>query len=119
VFRSLRPGAVDGVFLVSPKLRLNHSALTIKLAERAKLPVQSHLKEWAEQGALFSYGVDLRPIGRIGARYVDSILRGTSPSDLPIEVHPDVVFAINLETASKLGIRVPPALIIRADEVYR
>jgi ABC-type uncharacterized transport system substrate-binding protein len=119
VFRSLRPGEVDGAFVVSPKLRLNHSALIIRLAERAKLPVQSHLKQWAEKGALFSYGADLAPIGRVGARYVDSILRGASPSDLPIEVVPDVVFAINLKTASKLGIRISQEMIIRADEVYR
>jgi putative tryptophan/tyrosine transport system substrate-binding protein len=119
VFRSLRPGEVDGAFVLSPKLRLNHSALIIRLAERAKLPVQSHLKQWAERGALFSYGADLAPIGRVGARYVDSILRGTSPSDLPIEVVPDVVFAINLETASKLGLQIPQEMIIRAHEVYR
>jgi putative tryptophan/tyrosine transport system substrate-binding protein len=119
VFRALRPGEFDGAFVLSPKLRLNHSALVIKLAERAKLPVQSHLKQWAERGALFSYGADLAPIGRVGARYVDSILRGASPSDLPIEVVPDVVFALNLRIASTLGIRIPQELIIRADEVYR
>jgi putative ABC transport system substrate-binding protein len=120
VFRSLRrPGEVDGAFLLSNSLRLNFSALTIRLAERARLPVQGTRKEWVEQGALFSYGIDLRPIGRAGARYVDSILRGTPPSDLPVEVIPDVEFAINLETASKLGIQVPQEMIIRADEVYR
>src|SRR5687767_4743720 len=50
IFRSLRPGEVDGVFLLSPSLRLNHSALTIKLAKKARLPVQAHRKEWVEQG---------------------------------------------------------------------
>ena len=119
VFRSLRPGQVDGAFLLSPILRLNFSALTIRLAARAKLPVQAHRKDWVEKGALFSYGADLRPIGRRAARYVDRILRGTSPSELAVEVVPDVEFAINLKTASKLGIRVPQQMIIRADEVYR
>ena len=61
VFRSLRPGEVDGVFLLSPSLRLNHTALTIELAKKARLPVQAHRKEWVEQGALFSYGIDLAP----------------------------------------------------------
>ena len=88
VFRSLRPGEVDGAFLLSNNLRQNHSALTIKLAKRARLPVQGSRKEWVEQGALFSYGIDLAPLGRAGARYVDSILRGTSPADLPVEVFP-------------------------------
>ena len=68
VFRSLRPGEVDGVFLLSPSLRLNHTAQTIELANKARLPVQAHRKEWVEQGALFSYGIDLPLIGRESAR---------------------------------------------------
>lgn len=119
VFQSLRPGVVDGAFLLSPSLRLNHSAETIQLARRAGIPVQAHRKEWVQQGALFSYGADLAPIGRAGARYVDSILKGMSPADLPVEEIPTVEFAINLETAKRLGIKVPPSMIIRADKVYR
>jgi putative ABC transport system substrate-binding protein len=119
IFRSLRPGEVDGAFLLSPRLRLNFSSLTIQLAERARIPVQAHRKEWVEKGALFSYGADLGPIGRAGARYVDSILRGTSPADLPVEEVPTVEFAINLKTAGRLGIKVPQDMIVRADEVYR
>jgi putative ABC transport system substrate-binding protein len=119
IFRSLGPGEVDGAFLLSPSLRLNHSALTIRLSERAGLPVQAHRKEWVEQGALYSYGIDLDPIGRSGARYVDRILDGASPADLPVEEVPTVDFAINLATARKLGIKVPQEMIIRADQVYR
>jgi ABC-type uncharacterized transport system substrate-binding protein len=109
VFHSLQPGEVDGAFLLSPTLRLNDSALTIRLAARAKLPVQAHRKDWVEKGALFSYGADLGPIGRRAARYVDRILKGTPPSQLAVEEVPDVEFAIN----------VPQQMIIRADEVYR
>ncbi len=119
IFRSLRPGEVDGAFLLSPSLRLNHSALTIRLAERARLPVQAHRKEWVEQGALFSYGIDLPLIGRAGARYVDSLLTGMSPADLPVQEISKIELAINLETAARLGIKVPQEMIIRADEVYR
>jgi putative tryptophan/tyrosine transport system substrate-binding protein len=119
VFRSLKPGQVDGAFLLSPSLRLNHTALTIQLARKAGIPVQAHRKEWVEQGALFSYGSDLAPIGREGARYVDSLLRGKSPADLPVREIPTVEFAINLATANRLGIKVPQGMIIRADEVYR
>jgi putative ABC transport system substrate-binding protein len=110
---------VDGVFLLSSRLRLNHSALTIALAERARLPVHAHRKEWVEHGALFSYGIDLPLIGRAGARFVDSILRGTPPADLPVEEVPKVELAVNLATASRLGIKVPQEMIIRADHVYR
>ena len=119
VFRSLRPGEVDGAFLLSNNLRQNHSALTVRLARRARLPVQGSRKEWVEAGALFSYGIDLAPLGRAGARYVDSILRGASPAELPVQEIPEIEFAINLETASRLGIKVPQEMIIRADKVYR
>ncbi len=119
IFRSLRPGEVDGAFLLSNNLRQNHSALTIKLAKEARLPVQGSRKEWVEQGALFSYGIDLAPLGRAGARYIDSILRGTSPTDLPVEKIPKIEFALNLKTASRLGIKIPQDMIIRADKVYR
>ncbi len=119
IFCSLRPGEVDGAFLLSPSLRLNHSALTIRLAERARLPVQAHRKEWVEEGALYSYGIDLPLIGQAGARYVDSLLRGTAPADLPVEEVSKIELAVNLETAARLGIKVPQDMIIRADDVYR
>ena len=119
IFRSLRPGEVDGAFLLSNNLRQNHSALTVKLAKRAQLPVQGSRKEWVEAGALFSYGIDLAPLGRAGASYVDSILRGTSPGDLVVQELPEIEFAINLKSASRLGIKLPQEIIIRADQVYR
>ncbi len=119
IFQSLRPGEVDGAFLLSPSLRLNHSTLTIRLAERARIPVQAHRKEWVEEGALYSYGIDLPLIGRAGARYVDSLLRGTSPAELPVQEISKIELAINLGTAARLGIKVPQEMIIRADEVYR
>ena len=119
IFRSLRRGEVDGAFLLSPKLRLNHSSVTIELAKKAGIPVQAHRKEWVEQGALFSYGIDLVPIGAAGARYVDSLLEGTPPAELPVEEIPETEFAINLGAAGRLGIKVPQDMIIRANEVYR
>ena len=117
-FHSLSPGEVDGAFLLSPSLRLTLSQRAIDLAAEAKLPVQAHRKEWAEMGALFSLGVDVGPVGRDGARYVDSILRGKSPADLSVEEVAGSQFAINLDTARKLGIEVPPDVIDLADKVY-
>jgi ABC-type uncharacterized transport system substrate-binding protein len=118
-FHSLAPGEVDGAFLLSPSLRLNFSKRTIELAAEANLPVQAHRKEWVEQGALFSLGVDVGPVGDAGARFVDSILRGTPPADLPVEEVPKIRFAINLARARQLGITVPDDVITRADDVYR
>ncbi len=118
-FQSLAPGEVDGAFLLSPSLRLNFSKRTIELATEADLPVQAHRKEWVEQGALFSLGVDVGPVGDKGARFVDSILRGTPPAELPVEEVPKIQFAINLARARQLGIDVPEDVITRADVVYR
>ena len=118
-FHSLAPGEVDGAFLLSPSLRLNFSKRTLELAAEANLPVQAHRKEWVEQGALFSLGVDVGPVGDAGARFVDSILRGTPPAELPVEEVPRIQFAINLGRARELGIEVPEDVITRADKVYR
>jgi putative ABC transport system substrate-binding protein len=118
VFRSLRPGEVDAVMLLSASLRLNHTALTLGLAKKAGLPVQAHRKDWVEQGALFSYGSDLYPIGHAAARYVDSILDGTDPKELAVDEIPDIQFALNLQAAKRLGIKIPERMIIQADVVY-
>jgi len=117
-FHSLSPGQVDGAFLLSPSLRLTLSQKAIDLAAEARIPVQAHRKEWAAKGALFSVGVDVGPVGREGARYVDRILRGTSPADLSVEEVAGSQFAINLDTARKLGIVVPPDVINLANVVY-
>jgi putative ABC transport system substrate-binding protein len=118
-FHSLAPGQVDGAFLLSPSLRLNFSKLTIALAAEANLPVQAHRKEWVEQGALFSLGVDVGPVGAAGARFVDAILKGKPPADLPVEEVPRIEFAISLKRAAELGIVVPQDVIDGADKVYR
>ena len=118
-FHSIAPGEVGGAFLLSPSLRLNFSKRTIELAAEANLPVQAHRKEWVEQGALFSLGVDVGPVGAAGARFVDGILKGTAPADLPVEEVPKIQFAISLKRAKELGIQVPQDVITRADVVYR
>jgi putative tryptophan/tyrosine transport system substrate-binding protein len=123
-FQSLRPGAVDGVFILSPSLRLNFSTKILGLAAAANLPVQAHRKEWVDpqlidHGALFSLGVDVGPVGTAGARFVDSILKGVKPADLPAQEVPRVEFALSLMRAAELGITVPPAVQTQADLVYR
>jgi putative ABC transport system substrate-binding protein len=123
-FQSLRPGAVDGAFILSSSLRLNYSAKILALAAAANLPVQAHRKEWVDpqkidQGALFSLGVDVGPVGTAAAVFVDSILKGARPADLPAQEVPKVVFALNLRRAAELGIVVRDAVVTQADLVYR
>jgi putative tryptophan/tyrosine transport system substrate-binding protein len=118
VFRSLRSGEVDAVMLLSASLRLYHTALTLQLAKRAGLPVQAHRKDWVEDGALFSYGSDLYPIGFAAARWVDSILDGKEPKELGVDEITDIQFALNLATARRLGIKIPKRMVVQADFAY-
>jgi putative tryptophan/tyrosine transport system substrate-binding protein len=117
--QSLTPGDVDGAFLLSPSLRLNFSQAAIDLATAANLPIQAHRKEWVKYGALFSLGVDVGPVGTAGARFVDAILNGMPPADLPVEEVPRVEFALNLKRAGELGIVVAQDVLDRVDVVYR
>lgn len=122
-FQSLKPGAVDGVFILSPSLRLNFSRKILGLAAVANLPVQAHRRQWVDpqqidQGALFSLGVDVGPVGTAGAHFVDSILKGTRPADLPAQEVPRIEFALSLRRAAELGMTVPDDVRTQADVVY-
>ena len=118
VFAEVKPGDVDGVFVASPDLRTKFEALILDLATKRRLPLAGHRKEWVERGALFSYNDNLRDIGRAAAaRYVDRILKGTKPADLPVEEVTQFELVINLKTAKALGLTIPPSLLLRADHV--
>ena len=119
VFGALQRGDVDGVFVVSPTLLVKFPSLLIRLAAEKSLPLPGYRKEWVEQGALFSYASDLHGIGETAATYVDKILRGAKPSDLPAQMLPKFELVINLKTAQALGLTIPPTLLFQADEVIR
>jgi putative ABC transport system substrate-binding protein len=88
-----------------------------RFAADAKLPSVSGWAPFAQKGLLMTYGPNVRELYRSLARYVDRILRGANPADLPIEVPAKIELAINARTAKALGLEVPPTLIARADEV--
>jgi len=118
VFASVKPGDVDGVFVASSDLRTKFMALILDLATKQRLALAGHRREWVERGALFSYNDNLRAIGRAAAvRYVDRILKGAKPVDLPVEEVTQFELAINLKTAKALGLAIPPSLLQRADEI--
>jgi putative ABC transport system substrate-binding protein len=119
VFGALPRGDVDGVYVLSPNLLVKFSALVIRLATERGLPVPGHRKEWVRQGALFSYAPDSRADGREAASYVDKILTGTKPADLPVQLPMKIELVINLKTAQALGLTIPPALLFQADEIIR
>jgi putative tryptophan/tyrosine transport system substrate-binding protein len=88
-----------------------------RLALEAKLPSVSGWSSFANKGLLVTYGPNVRALYRSLAGYVDRILRGTAPADLPFQAPTTLYLAINQNTARALGVDVPPTLLARADEV--
>jgi putative ABC transport system substrate-binding protein len=87
------------------------------LAAATRLPTMYGQRENVEDGGLMSYGIDVRESFRRGATYVDKILKGAKSSDLPLELPTKLELVINLKTAKSLGLTIPFAVLIRADEV--
>jgi len=112
-------GVPGGGLVVTPDyFMLNHIGPITSLAARNNVPA---IYPWrsvvANSGALFSYGPDLRDIVRRGAPYVDRVLRGEKPANLPVQVPVKFEMAVNAKTAKALGLTVPPSIRLRADEV--
>jgi putative tryptophan/tyrosine transport system substrate-binding protein len=119
LFRSLKRGEVDGAFVASPNLYSKFSSVILRLASERRIPLASHWKGMVEQGALFSYGGNLESVGGDAALYVDKILKGVKPADLPVQEMSRFELVINMKTAKTLGLAIPQSFLIRADAVIR
>jgi putative tryptophan/tyrosine transport system substrate-binding protein len=116
VFDALK-GQADALYVVENALIASNDTPIVTLALHARLPTIFNSAEFVRAGGLISYGPDYPALFRRAADYVDKILRGTKPGDLPVEQPTKFDLAINLKTAKALGLSVPSTLISRADEV--
>jgi putative ABC transport system substrate-binding protein len=104
--------------IVLPDATTNlHRAQIIALAGRYRLPAIYAFRNLAEEGGLMSYGVDVAESFRLAANYVDRILKGAKPADLPVQLPEKFEFVLNLKTAKALGIQIPPGVMAIADAV--
>jgi putative tryptophan/tyrosine transport system substrate-binding protein len=107
----------DGLILTASALAVHHSELIIRLAARHKLPAIYYRRFFVTSGGLMSYGYDIVEQFRSAAGYVDRILKGEKPAELPVQAPTKYELVLNLKTAKALAIDVPPTLLARADAV--
>ncbi len=91
----------------------------VALADRYRVPVIYGYREFATAGGLMSYGISYREYYKGVARYIDAVLRGSKPADLPVEQPAKIELVINMKTAKALGLAIPQSLVLRADEVIQ
>jgi len=114
-FKAVR--GTDGLLLPDMPFFNTHRARVVELAARNRLPAIYGLRSIVDAGGLMSYGPDVPELHRRAAAYVDKILRGAKPGDLPVEQPTKFEFVINSNTAKLLALTIPPSLLFRADQV--
>jgi putative ABC transport system substrate-binding protein len=117
--RALKAGDVDAYFEVSDPMVVNQDQLIIDTARVKRLPTMFSLHSSVIKGGLASYSVSLHEVGRVSAKYVQRILTGVKPKDLPVEGIDKIDLVINLITAKQIGLTVPPNVLVRAQKVIR
>jgi putative tryptophan/tyrosine transport system substrate-binding protein len=116
-FAALTKAVAQGTILLTDPILFSQRKRIIELANRSRLPAMYFFQEFVKEGGLMSYGPSDADLFRRSAAYVDRILKGTRPSDLPIEQPTKFELVINLKTAKALGLTVPNTLLATADEV--
>jgi putative ABC transport system substrate-binding protein len=118
-FAAISQERPEALITFADPLTLTHQRRIVDFATEHRLPMISEIKEFAVTGALMTYGASLPALFRRAAYYVDRILRGTQPADLPVEQPTKFEFVINLKAAKELGLSIPPTLLVQADAVIK
>jgi putative ABC transport system substrate-binding protein len=119
VLQKLKPGETDAYFSVSDAMIMSHSQIIIEAALEKKLPTMFPDQSMVAAGGLASYGQNFYAVGRMSAKYVQKVLTGTRPQDLPVEAAYKFEMAVNLKTAKQIGLTIPDSILYRADKVIK
>ncbi|HET8533396.1 MAG TPA: ABC transporter substrate-binding protein [Methylomirabilota bacterium] len=118
-FRKASSARAGAILVFAAGVLYPHARRVAELAARSRLPAMYELRQYVEAGGLMCYGADINDIWRRAAVFVDKILKGARPAELPIEQPSEFELVINLKTAKALGLAVPQSLLLRADEVIQ
>jgi ABC-type uncharacterized transport system substrate-binding protein len=118
-FKAAMKPRPDGLFFLTNSFERPYRKRIIELAAVSRLPAMYFGPTLVEDGGLMSYGVDDKDLHRRAAVYLDKILKGAKPADLPVEQPTKFELVINLKTAKQLGLTIPPNVLARADRVIR
>jgi len=116
--RAKKDGA-SGIIAPLGALTYAHRAKLVQLALKHRLPGIYWVRDYVEAGGLMSYGANFADVGRRAAYFVDRILKGAKPGDLPVEQPTKFELVINMKTAKALGLTIPQSILIRADEIIQ
>ena len=118
-FRAASKGRADAVMTVGNPILSSQRTQIAELAIKNRLPAIYHQGQYVEAGGLMFYGVNVLDLDRRAATYVDKILKGRKPADLPVEQPMKFEFIVNLKSAKQIGLTIPPNVLVRADRVIR
>jgi len=118
-FSAVNRAHVQALYVIDDRLFSSHRMTLLKLVSKARLPAIYSSREFADAGGLISYGPNWANLFRRSAGYVDKLLKGAKPGDLPVEQPTKFELVVNLKTAKALGLTIPQSILVRADEVIR
>jgi putative ABC transport system substrate-binding protein len=118
-FRAASKGRADGVLVLNGSVAISHPKQLANLAIKNRLPAIYYRADYVEDGGLMSYATSVTDLSRRAATFVDKILTGAKPADLPVEQPKKFEFIVNLKAAKQIGLTIPPNVLARADKVIR